>query len=429
MSRAAGVDPASFPGIAWTSYVAAVVTSGIFTVDRRALRLLAVAALGRHHAAPRCLRRRAYGVATPAWAYATLFMGHGQTAGLPDDRAGRSRPSLGEGACACASEAGLDHRPRRRLGGGDRVPGGDPGDLHRPAGDRSREGCARSASSAPVILRIAAGVALAAVPLFVYNTLAFGSPFHLGYASEEGFKELQTGFFGITYPSLWTIRELLFGSYRGLLPLSPLMAAVPIGLALLGRKGRAGPALVAGGDRRLLPAAERVLLLLGRRLGVRAASDDAGAAVPGARPGAAVGSGTPAGRGLLLAGWIWGAAVTLVGVSTTPQPPASFKAPMRELLWPAFRDGDLSLNTADLRAQQRRRRAPARRRRSARRMEPRRARRPARPVRACCRSSASGSSRAPSCCCCCDRAAPSRRSAAVRQRRGEPAFSRGGRRA
>src|SRR3954447_26260495 len=31
ISRAAGVDPASFPGIAWTSYVAAVVTSGLFT--------------------------------------------------------------------------------------------------------------------------------------------------------------------------------------------------------------------------------------------------------------------------------------------------------------------------------------------------------------------------------------------------------------
>ena len=37
-------------------------------------------------------------------------------------------------------------------------------------------------------------------------------------------------------------------------------------------------------------------------------------------------------------------AMTLIAVSTTPQPPASFKAPMRELLWPAFRDGDLSLN-------------------------------------------------------------------------------------
>ncbi|MGH9142458.1 MAG: hypothetical protein ACRD2I_15110, partial [Vicinamibacterales bacterium] len=32
VSRAAGVDPASFPGIAWTSYVATVVTSAVFTV-------------------------------------------------------------------------------------------------------------------------------------------------------------------------------------------------------------------------------------------------------------------------------------------------------------------------------------------------------------------------------------------------------------
>ena len=32
VSRQAGIDPASFPGIAWTSYVAAVVTSGVFTM-------------------------------------------------------------------------------------------------------------------------------------------------------------------------------------------------------------------------------------------------------------------------------------------------------------------------------------------------------------------------------------------------------------
>jgi len=51
-----------------------------------------------------------------------------------------------------------------------------------------------------------------------------------------------------------------------------------------------------------------------------------------------------AGRVVLIAGWIWGAALTLVAVSTTPQPPSSFKAPVQELLWPAFKDGDLSLN-------------------------------------------------------------------------------------
>jgi hypothetical protein len=47
---------------------------------------------------------------------------------------------------------------------------------------------------------------------------------------------------------------------------------------------------------------------------------------------------------VLLVGFAWGVAATLVAVSTTPQPPSSFKAPMRELLLPAFADGDLSLN-------------------------------------------------------------------------------------
>ena len=51
-----------------------------------------------------------------------------------------------------------------------------------------------------------------------------------------------------------------------------------------------------------------------------------------------------AGRAVLMAGWMWGAALTLIAVSTTPQPPGSLRAPMQELLWPAFRDGDLSLN-------------------------------------------------------------------------------------
>src|SRR5262249_13816711 len=49
-------------------------------------------------------------------------------------------------------------------------------------------------------------------------------------------------------------------------------------------------------------------------------------------------------RALLVAGWLAGAGLTLVAVSTTPQPRASYKSPVSELLWPAFREGDLSLN-------------------------------------------------------------------------------------
>ena len=70
--------------------------------------------------------------------------------------------------------------------------------------------------------------------------------------------------------------------------------------------------LVAGGHRRLLPAAQRLVFLLGGRLGVRAAADDAGAAVSRARPRAALGTGasrpdagccSPAGSGAPRSRW------------------------------------------------------------------------------------------------------------------------------
>src|SRR5207249_11344354 len=79
-------------------------------------------------------------------------------------------------------------------------------------------GLVRTYQSRPSDLRPVIGrIALAAVPcaavLLGYNALAFGSPFHLGYASEENFPALQSGIFGITYPQWWRVRELLVGSY------------------------------------------------------------------------------------------------------------------------------------------------------------------------------------------------------------------------
>src|SRR5205807_1012382 len=49
-------------------------------------------------------------------------------------------------------------------------------------------------------LRVLAGGLVFGFLFFAYNTLAFGSPFHIGYASEEGFVQLRSGFFGISYP-------------------------------------------------------------------------------------------------------------------------------------------------------------------------------------------------------------------------------------
>jgi hypothetical protein len=203
----------------------------------------------------------------------------------------------------------------------------------------------RDPSLGPVLLRILAGGAMLAAVLMIYQTAAFGSPFHIGYASEQGFEQLRAGFFGITTPKWWRVREILVGQYRGLLPLAPLIAVTPIGLWLLARSPRSRrAAIVAGataafylalnasyfyweggwayGPRQLMPALPFVAL------GLAPLWDNA----------------KRLGRLLLAAGWAWGAALTLIAVSTTPQPPGSVMAPVRELLWPAFRDGDLSLN-------------------------------------------------------------------------------------
>src|SRR5439155_14630414 len=54
---------------------------------------------------------------------------------------------------------------------------------------------------------------------------------------------------------------------------------------------------------------------------------------------------TAIGRAALVGSWIWGTALTGMAVSTTPQPPASIARPVAELLIPAFREGELALNT------------------------------------------------------------------------------------
>src|SRR5262249_15894365 len=80
IARAAGVDPESFPGIAWTSYVAAVTSAGVFT----ALAALVVFVLTRQwgfSAGAALFAATAYGLAGPAWSFPTLCMSHGVSAG------------------------------------------------------------------------------------------------------------------------------------------------------------------------------------------------------------------------------------------------------------------------------------------------------------------------------------------------------------
>jgi hypothetical protein len=75
-----GIDPESDTAIARTSYAATVVGSGLFTVAA-ALCVLWLSLSWGYSRSAALFAATAYGLASPAWAYATLFMGHGLCAG------------------------------------------------------------------------------------------------------------------------------------------------------------------------------------------------------------------------------------------------------------------------------------------------------------------------------------------------------------
>src|SRR5262249_30172459 len=95
-----------------------------------------------------------------------------------------------------------------------------------------------STETARVMSRIVAGGAVFGGILGAAHPRAVGSPLRLGYGNEdnaEGIAMQQEGLFGITHPTLHVAFEVLLGQYRGLLPLSPLVALTPVGLVLLSR--------------------------------------------------------------------------------------------------------------------------------------------------------------------------------------------------
>jgi hypothetical protein len=201
------------------------------------------------------------------------------------------------------------------------------------------------------LFRVAAGIAIGALPcvivLMIYNALAFGSPFKLGYAisAQQGWPLMQQGIMGVTYPKAYVLREILVGRYRGLLPLAPSVAAAPFGLRLMWKQANArGSVLVVTaialyyvllnasyavwdggwsyGPRHLSPALPFLCLPLAL-LWTR---------------------GSLALRSLLAALACYGGFITLVAVSTNVMPSTKLKSPVQELLWPAFHTGQLSWN-------------------------------------------------------------------------------------
>jgi len=82
----------------------------------------------------------------------------------------------------------------------------------------------------------AAGVA-ALLPLPGYNLFAFGTPFRLGYQGVVGFEGMDRGLFGLGGPDLRVVWSILFGTYRGLAWVAPVLVPAALGLDRLPARG------------------------------------------------------------------------------------------------------------------------------------------------------------------------------------------------
>jgi len=76
---------------------------------------------------------------------------------------------------------------------------------------------------------VAAGI-VAIVPLGLYNMLAFGTPFRVGYSGVVGWEGMQQGLFGLGVPRLRVLQSILFSFRLGLIWVAPVLVLTPLGL-------------------------------------------------------------------------------------------------------------------------------------------------------------------------------------------------------
>ncbi|HZP47910.1 MAG TPA: hypothetical protein VFB07_05230 [Vicinamibacterales bacterium] len=334
LARALGVDSEDYPGIALLSYLATVFTAGLFTAMAGVALFSLCVELG-SSAAGALVAAVVFGLGTPIWTLATIFIGHAFSASLlvlafaSACRAGDGDWRRGAMAGLCAGWATVSEFPAA-------IPAVVIALLtlvHVWRLDRARR--------LRVVGALTIGALVPAAVLMAYQYACFGSPFHIGYASESSYVGMQQGFYGVDLPRMIRLRRILFGEYRGLLPLAPVLACAPVGLCLVRRRLVAVAAAVIAVYYVLLNASY-AYWEGGWSYGPRHASP----AIPFLCIGlAALWTAVPRlVRGALALVAAYGVALTLVAVSTAPLPPNNIRRPVAELLWPAFADGDLALN-------------------------------------------------------------------------------------
>ena len=339
---ALGIDPAWARGVVVMAYVSTLFSVALPTAVACACLFLIASRLGASAQAA-AFGAIAMGLATPIWAYATLFWGHalagsclmlGFTAALminPTDDARNFYWAIGVGlAAGWATVTEYPAFPAAVLLALFAVARVWPEEWHRRA-------------------IVAVGIVVGAIPciviLMTYLHLAFGSYFRPSYTYEAGaFPWMSHGYFGLKYLRIDVAFKLLFGPRRGLFFFAPVAVVAPFGLRLLWKS--TSTRLAAG----TAAAIFLYYLLLNSSYADWTTGWSYGPRYMGAGiPALCVGlapvwdrAGQRA-KKALLALLAVSILFSLVAVSTTSQPPDKYRSPMTQLLWPSFWKGQLSL--------------------------------------------------------------------------------------
>jgi MFS family permease len=335
--------PASREGIAILSYIATVLTAALPSVLAALLVFYLADAFGASHGAA-VAGALVFGLGSPAWAYATLFYGHALATAC-----------LVAAFSAAVALRRFSSRARDRLMATIVGAGGGWATVTEytavvPAAIIALLAflCARSEEPGRrgrVIVALALAALACGAVIGLFNTLSFGRPFDLGYSYVVGFQEMTQGSFAFGAPARGVIWALLFGQYRGLFALAPVLALAPLGFVLLARDpSTRAPAITAFAITAyyLLLNASFHYWHAGWSFGPRYMAPilpfmSIGVAIVWSRA-------APAVRVVLCALALYGVAVTFVAVATTAQPRDDIERPVAELLWPNFVAGRLAIN-------------------------------------------------------------------------------------
>jgi hypothetical protein len=343
--RVAGVDPASPRGLVDLTYCLTVFTVALPMAAACACLFCIALQLGCSGRAS-AFAALALGLATPMWAYSTLFWGHALA-----------------GAClvfafACALGLRRDVSSTADVFWGLTLglTAGWATVTEYPSAPASAMVAALALAlvwkdGAPRASRVVLGVCAGALPclvgLMAYQYAAFGSVFHPSYAyyPPGAFWWMRHGYLGLTYPRIDVALKLLFGCRRGLLFSGPVVLAAPFGLRALWKQTATYAAAVTA-------AAIAAYYFLfhasfsswpaGWSYGPRYMSPGIPLLCLGLAP--LWDYARRGGRIVLAAVAAAGVGLTLMAVSVGAQPPDEFHCPLRQFYWPSFWAGKFSLN-------------------------------------------------------------------------------------